>query len=134
MARSLAAIRSGMLVVGLICVSPACNKGKDPAAAAVPAAAAAPAATVADGAADVPVVTKFGVPECDSYVEKYTSCLEEKVSPEAKQKLLESFELNRNKWRAMATMKESAAALAAICSAATQKAKEELSVDYGCAF
>ena len=80
------------------------------------------------------MVTKFGVPECDTYVEKYTSCLDGKVSAEAKQKLLESFEMNRNKWRAMATMKESASALAAVCIAATQKAKEELSVDYGCEF
>jgi hypothetical protein len=117
------------LGLGLICVVPACNKGKEPAAA-VP----GPTSTPVAGAPDVPVVTSFGVPECDAYVEKYTSCLDEKVSPEAKQKLLESFEANRNKWRAMATMKESASALAAICSAATQKAKEELSVDYGCAF
>jgi len=128
MERKPAAILSRVLALGLICAPPACNKGKEPAA------AQTPASTPAVTAAEIPVVTKFGVPECDSYVEKYMSCLDGKVSPEAKQRFLESFEMNRNKWRAMATMKESASALAAVCSAATQKAKEELSVDYGCEF
>ena len=116
-----AAILSRILALGLIWAPPGCNKGKEPA----PAAAAA---------ADIPVVTNFGVAECDAYVEKYMSCLDGKVSPEAKQRLLDAFEMNRTKWRAMSTMKESASALAVVCTAATQKAKEELSVDYGCQF
>ena len=125
-----AAIVSRILALGLIWAPLGCNRGKEPAAAA----AQAPATTPAVAGADIPVVTNFGVPECDAYVEKYMSCLDGKVSPEAKQRLLEAFEMNRNKWRAMSTMRESASALAVVCRAATQKAKEELSVDYGCEF
>jgi hypothetical protein len=96
----------------------------------------APAAATAspDAASGIPVVTKFGVPECDAYVEKYTSCIEGKVPPADKEKLLSGFEANRTKWRAMATMKESAVALGLACRAATQKAKEEMLVEYGCEF
>ena len=127
------ALAPGPLVfAGLLCLLVACGeKAKE---SAPPEAAPAGAASESAAAADVPQITTFGVPECDGYVEKYMSCLEGKVSPEAKQRLLETFEMNRNKWRAMAAMKESASALAVVCRAAAQKAKEELSVDYGCEF
>jgi hypothetical protein len=80
------------------------------------------------------VITNFGVPECDAYVAKYMACLDEKVSAEAKERLLATFEMNRTKWRAMSTMKGGAAALSTVCLAATQKAKETLFVEYGCEF
>jgi hypothetical protein len=121
-----------LALFGLLCLLAACGqKAKEPGP---PETAAPPVKPETAAAADVPLITTFGVPECDDYVEKYMSCLEGKVSPEAKQRLLETFEMNRNKWRAMAAMKESASALAVVCRAATQKAKEELSVDYGCEF
>jgi hypothetical protein len=104
----------------------------------VPAAEAASPATASPtdeaASAAVPVVTKFGVPECDAYVEKYTLCVEGKVPPADKERLLAGFEANRTKWRAMATMKESAVALGLACRAAAQKAKEEMLVEYGCEF
>lgn len=79
-------------------------------------------------------VTAFGVAECDNYVAKYTACVEANVTGEEKDRLLAAFEANRTKWRALATMREGAVALGLACRAAAQKAKEDFSVEYGCAF
>jgi hypothetical protein len=114
-------------------VSTAC--GKEPPAQPAQGADSTAAATASpDPASGIPVVTKFGVPECDAYVEKYTACIEGKVPQADKERLLSGFEANRSKWRAMATMKESAVALGLACRAAAQKAKEEMLVEYGCEF
>jgi hypothetical protein len=85
-------------------------------------------------APEIPVITPYGVPECDNYVKKFTACLEAKVSPEQWGPLLAGFEASRAKWRALATMREGALALGLACKAAAQKSKEELAVDYGCDF
>ena len=61
-------------------------------------------------------------------------CVEGKVSGEQKERLMEAFEANRTKWRALATMREGAIALGLACRAAAQKSREELTVDYGCDF
>jgi hypothetical protein len=79
-------------------------------------------------------VTPFGVPECDAYVKKYLACVEGRISGEQKERLIEAFEANRTKWRALSTMREGAVALALSCRAAAQKSKEELTVEYGCDF
>ncbi len=103
-------------------------------------AARAPEAPVAAGeeadppAGEGPTITPFGVPECDAYVQKYVDCVETRVTGEEKDRLLQGFEANRTKWRTLAAMREGALALGMACKAATQKAKEELSVDYGCEF
>jgi hypothetical protein len=115
----------------LTAVSIACgNQAKPPAAAP----AESPASAAVAPAAGVPMVTNFGVPECDAYVSKYMACVEGRVTGEAKDQLLATFEANRTKWRAMSTMREGAVALGLACRAALQKAKEELVVDYGCEF
>lgn len=132
--RSARACKHALLLV--IALSAGCGdkpKPSEPAAAGPADTGAAAAAATPSGPA-IPVVTKFGVPECDDYVDKYMACVEGKVSAEKKQGLLEAFEMNRTKWRAMATMKEGALALGIACKAATQKAKEEMSVEYGCEF
>jgi hypothetical protein len=116
----------------LTAVSIACGNQAKPPAAAAP--AESPASAVVAPAAGVPVVTNFGVPECDAYVSKYMACVEGKVTGEARDQLLATFEANRTKWRAMSTMREGAVALGLACRAALQKAKEELVVDYGCEF
>ncbi len=82
----------------------------------------------------VPVITSFGVAECDNYVKKYMECVDGKVSGEARDKLLETFTANQTKWRAMSTMREAGIALGIACKASLIKAKEELSVEYGCEF
>ena len=125
-----------ILTVLLVTLSSGCGKGPKEPAAAPPAADPVASPTTADAAAPeaIPVVTKFGVAECDTYVDKYLSCIEGKVTAEEREKLMAGFEANRTKWRAMSTMKESAVALGIACRAATQKAKEELSVEYGCPF
>lgn len=107
---------------------------KETEAAAAASTAAETASTPAAPPDGVAVITKFGVPECDAYVAKYMACVEGKVTGEAKQQLLATFEANQKKWRAMSTMKEAALALGLACKASAQKAKEELAVEYGCEF
>ncbi len=85
-------------------------------------------------ASEAPKITPFGVPECDTYVRQYLACVEGRVPPEQKAALLEAFEANRTKWRALAAMREGAVALTIACRTAAQKSKEGLSVDYGCEF
>ena len=79
-------------------------------------------------------ITPFGVPECDTYVKKYLACVEGRVPAQQRGALLEAFEANRTKWRALAAMREGAVALALACRTAALKSKEALSVDYGCEF
>lgn len=79
-------------------------------------------------------VTPFGVPECDTYVKQFLSCVEGRVPEAQRDKFIEAFEANRQKWRALSTMREGALALGMACRAAAQKSKEELQVDYGCEF
>ena len=130
-------------LITLLCMACGNAPKPDPSATAAPPAAVA-AATAAEAAtaaaegspADAGVinVTPYGVPECDNYVKKFTACIESKVTGPDKDKLLEGFEANRTKWRALATMQQGAVALGLACRAANQKAKEELSVEYGCEF
>ncbi|MEO8362055.1 MAG: hypothetical protein ABI672_18650 [Vicinamibacteria bacterium] len=109
--------------------------GKAPPKEAAPAAAAPAeeeaAATPAVGAV---AITAFGVPECDKYVKQFLGCVEGHVTGEQKDKMMEAFDANRVKWRAMASMREGAIALSVACRAAAQKSKDELTVDYGCEF
>jgi hypothetical protein len=128
-------------LLGLLAATLACARGpKDEAAetadlAPVPSPAAdSSAESVEASGPEVPKITPFGVPECDAYVQRYLDCLETKVSDEEKDRLMQGFEANRTRWRALATMREGALALGLACKAAAQKAKEELSVDYGCEF
>jgi hypothetical protein len=95
---------------------------------------AAEPAESALAAPEAPKITPFGVPECDNYVKQYLTCVEGRVPPEQKGALLEAFEANRTKWRALAAMREGAVALTIACRTAAQKSKEALSVDYGCEF
>lgn len=122
----------------MIVATPACQaRPKNDAAVEGPApspVAAAAEESPAPSQPEAPAITPFGVPECDTYVKQYLGCVETRVSGEARERLLRSFEANRTKWRALATMQQGALALAIACKAATQKAKEELSVDYGCEF
>jgi hypothetical protein len=65
-----------VLVLGLIRRAPGMQQGKkEPAAA-----PSGPGGDARGGPGGHPVVTSFGVPECDAYVEKYTTCLNDKVS------------------------------------------------------
>ena len=134
--------RLAALVLVSVCL--ACGSGPKgepaPAAAAIEPAddavqsADAEATAAAVAPAGAPRVTPFGVPECDAYVKKYLACVEGRVSGEQKERLIEAFEANRTKWRALSSMREGAVALALSCRAAAQKSKEELTVEYGCDF
>ncbi|MEO5762291.1 MAG: hypothetical protein ABIR28_08265 [Vicinamibacteria bacterium] len=99
-------------------------------------AAAAPVEgeAAATPAVDASTITAFGVPECDKYVKQFLGCVEGHVTGEQKDRMIEAFDANRVKWRAMASMREGAIALTVACRAAAQKSKDELTVDYGCEF
>ena len=120
------------IMVVLAALGAACGDSKPKEAPAAAAASQAPTAASPEAAGGT--VTSFGVPECDTYVTKYLACVEGKVPADQKDKLVEAFEANRTKWRAMSTTKEGAMALSVTCKAATEKAREALSVDYGCEF
>ena len=128
-----------VLVLVLVLAALACDRApKNQPAPPVPAPSVQPpvAATESEGATppEADRITRFGVPDCDNYVKKYLDCVEGKVSGEQKKQLMEAFEANRTKWRALATMREGAIALGLACRAAAQKSREELTVDYGCDF
>lgn len=119
----------------------ACNSAPQAESGSQPPAAQATAASgeetgapAASSAPAPPGITSFGVPDCDEYVKKYLECVEGKVSPEQREQLMAAFEVNRTKWRALATMREGAVALGLACRAARQKSKEDLTVEYGCEF
>jgi hypothetical protein len=119
------------VIVALAVFGAACSDSKPKEAPAAAGVSQQPAASP-EGAGVT--ATSFGVPECDTYVTKYLACLEGKVPADQRDKLAEAFEANRTKWRAMSTTREGAMALSVTCKAATEKAKEALSVDYGCEF
>lgn len=123
-----------VLVLVLVSAGIACDRAPGSQAtppAPVPSVQPPAAATESKGSEGI---TRFGVPDCDDYVKKYLDCVEGKVSGEQKEQLMEAFEANRTKWRALATMREGAIALGLACRAAAQKSREQLTVDYGCDF
>lgn len=73
----------------------------------------------------------IGVPECDAYLQKYESCLNDKVPESARAMLRTSFEQTRNSWKTTAATPEGRAGLAQACRAADDAAKQSMSA-YGC--
>ena len=123
-----------LILAGVLVAQLGCDEGQKPEASAPASSAETGSPARSEPPAESGRVTGFGVAECDSYVAKYVACVEANVTGEEKEKLLAGFEANRTQWRALATMREGAAALGLACRAAAQKAKEELSARYGCPF
>lgn len=122
-------------LVGLALVTVACQKKAEaPAApAAEPAAPAAVEAAPAPAEAAPAAVAGFGVPECDSYIQKYLECVDTKVPAEAREQVRAGFEATRTAWQQAASTEAGKAALAAGCVQATEAAKTAMAA-YGCTF
>lgn len=112
------------------------KKAEAPAApAAEPAApaATAPAETAPAAEAAPAEVAGFGVPECDSYLQKMMECIDSKVPEAAREQFKTSLEASRSAWQQAASTPEGKAGLAAACTQATEAAKASMAA-YGCAF
>ena len=90
--------------------------------------AAAPAPTTTAAADD-----KIGVAECDDYLVKYESCLNDKVPAVFRAAQRTSFEQTRKTWRAAALTPEGRAGLAQACKTAQDSARQAMA-RYGCTF
>ncbi len=72
----------------------------------------------------------IGVPECDTYMEKYEQCLEH--APNEKQKALkENLDRTRSAWKALASNPGVRPGLAQSCNLAYDTARTALT-EYGC--
>ncbi len=88
---------------------------------------AAPAQAAQAGAAAV----QIGVPECDEYLTKYTSCIQSKVPESMRGTFEQSMNQARDAWKQAASSPEGKAALAAGCKQALDAAKQAMTA-YGC--
>jgi hypothetical protein len=74
---------------------------------------------------------KIGVAECDSYLEKYETCINEKVPESARAMMRSSFEQTRKSWKDIAATPQGRSGLAQACRMADDTAKQSMST-YGC--
>ncbi|HZT57013.1 MAG TPA: hypothetical protein VFA21_00160 [Pyrinomonadaceae bacterium] len=74
---------------------------------------------------------KIGVAECDSYLEKYETCLNDKVPESARAMMRSSFEQTRKSWKDLAATPQGRNGLAQACKMADDSAKQAMSA-YGC--
>ncbi|HYY41498.1 MAG TPA: hypothetical protein VE775_02125, partial [Pyrinomonadaceae bacterium] len=92
---------------------------------------AASSATANTNAA--PAGDKIGVEECDDYLAKYESCLNDKVPAAARAAMKSSFEQTRAAWRKAAATPQGRTGLAQACKTAHESAKQTMGA-YGCTF
>jgi hypothetical protein len=76
---------------------------------------------------------QFGVPECDSYMQKYLACIDSKVPEAARAQLRQTLEQSKAAWEQAASTAEGRAALASACTQAEAAAKQGMQA-YGCAW
>jgi hypothetical protein len=115
----------------------ACQKQPEPAKpAAAPATTPAtpPAATTATppAATTAPAtVDSVGVPECDSYITKYSACVSGKVPEASRAQLQASLDQMRQAWKQAAATDAGRASLAQACTQANDAAKSSMAA-FGC--
>ena len=99
--------------------------------------ATTPGADDAADAADAvnpPPYTPFGLPECDSFLLKYQTCVEEKVPADRRSRFEDELRENRTRWWKLADMQQGKVALGLACRMFAQSKKGDLAVDFGCEF
>jgi hypothetical protein len=74
---------------------------------------------------------KIGVAECDTYLEKYEACLNDKVPESARAVMRSSFEQTRKSWKDLAATPQGRTSPAQACKMADDNAKQAMSA-YGC--
>jgi hypothetical protein len=80
-----------------------------------------------------PAGDKTGVEECDDYLAKYETCLNNKVPAAARAAMKTSFDQTREAWRKAAATPQGKTTLAQACKTAREAAKTSMSA-YGCSF
>jgi hypothetical protein len=109
----------------------ACGESKAPAPAASAAPAAAPATTAP--AAAMATTAEFGVPECDTYMQKWAACVESKVPAEMRGTFTASIEQAKASYKAAASTPQGKAGLASACTQQLAATKQALA-SYNCAW
>ena len=82
--------------------------------------ASAPA-TPASASSGASAVSEFGVPECDTYIKKYSACID-KLAPAAQGASRQALDQSRAAWKQAAATEQGKAALGASCKAASDAA------------
>lgn len=72
-----------------------------------------------------------GVPECDEYLDKYETCLKEKVPAVARPQLEQSFKQTRETYKNLAANPATKASMPQTCKQALETTKSAMS-SYGC--
>jgi hypothetical protein len=83
------------------------------------------------GASGAASTGEIGVAECDEYLAKVETCINERVPEDAKAMQRQSIEQVRNQWRQAATDATARAGLATGCKAALDSARSAMAA-YGC--
>lgn len=74
---------------------------------------------------------EFGVPECDTYMKKYMTCIDNKAPKEVKDTMKSAFDQQKTAWKQAASTAEGKKALASACKQADDSAKAGMTA-YGC--
>lgn len=90
-------------------------------------------AAQASAHANVATIEPLGVPECDSYLEKYETCLTDKVPGQQQQTYRVKLEMQRRAWERVVNDPSARDALVKECTDAATLAKDTFSA-YGCSF
>jgi hypothetical protein len=81
-----------------------------------------------------PPYTPFGLPECDTFLTRYLSCVEGRVPADQRGKFEEELRENRTRWWKLAEMQQGTVAVGLACRIFAESKKTDLAVDYGCEF
>jgi hypothetical protein len=102
--------------------------------AAKPAAPAAQASTApAEGSVANVAEGDFGVPECDQFMKKYLTCIDDKVPEAMRPALKQALDQQKAAWQKAASTPEGKAALKDGCEKAEAQAKQSMAA-YQCAW
>jgi hypothetical protein len=74
-----------------------------------------------------------GVPECDDYLNKYETCVKEKMPEAARAATLESIKGMREQWKKLADNPVTKGSLAQVCTQSKETTKTAMAA-YGCTF
>jgi hypothetical protein len=93
--------------------------------------AAPPAADAKAVAPAAAPAGETGVPECDSYIQKYETCVNNKVPESARPMVRQAFDQARTSWKQAAATPQGKQGLSMACTQALEAAKTSMSA-YGC--
>jgi hypothetical protein len=89
-----------------------------------------------DGAEEAPKpppFTPFGLPECDTFLNKYLACVD-RIPADQRGRFEDELRENRTRWWKLADMQQGMVAVGLACRIFAQSKKADLAVDYGCEF